>query len=203
MRPRRRVQRPHSSAPRAHRDRRRSRRGRSAAGRGPVRPALARVRRRADLRRQVEPHLPRRVRCGRGHPAASAARPRPAHRPRHGPRAPRPVGARADGGPGAPDAASRRRRRSARRPVLRDGAGARARLPQRAAARLRGDADQRAAIGEALVETLAELHAIDPAAVGLAEFGRPAGLHGAPAAPLVQAVGGHEGRRAAGARRAP
>jgi aminoglycoside phosphotransferase (APT) family kinase protein len=35
---------------------------------------------------------------------------------------------------------------------------------------------QRAAIGEALVETLARLHTTDPAAVGLADFGRPAGF---------------------------
>jgi aminoglycoside phosphotransferase (APT) family kinase protein len=35
---------------------------------------------------------------------------------------------------------------------------------------------ERAAIGRALVETLARLHTIDPAAVGLAEFGRPAGF---------------------------
>jgi aminoglycoside phosphotransferase (APT) family kinase protein len=35
---------------------------------------------------------------------------------------------------------------------------------------------QRAAIGAALVDVLADLHAIEPAAVGLAEFGRPAGF---------------------------
>jgi aminoglycoside phosphotransferase (APT) family kinase protein len=35
---------------------------------------------------------------------------------------------------------------------------------------------QRAAIGVALVDTLADLHAIDPAGVGLGEFGRPAGF---------------------------
>jgi aminoglycoside phosphotransferase (APT) family kinase protein len=35
--------------------------------------------------------------------------------------------------------------------------------------------EQRAAIGRGLVETLADLHAVDPAEVGLGEFGRPAG----------------------------
>jgi aminoglycoside phosphotransferase (APT) family kinase protein len=35
---------------------------------------------------------------------------------------------------------------------------------------------QRAAIGAALVDTLADLHAVAPAAVGLADFGRPAGF---------------------------
>ena len=34
----------------------------------------------------------------------------------------------------------------------------------------------RAAIGEALVDVLAELHTVDPAAVGLEDFGRPAGF---------------------------
>jgi len=35
---------------------------------------------------------------------------------------------------------------------------------------------QRRAIGESLVDTLAALHTVDPADVGLAEFGRPAGF---------------------------
>jgi aminoglycoside phosphotransferase (APT) family kinase protein len=35
--------------------------------------------------------------------------------------------------------------------------------------------EQRRAVGEALVDVLADLHSLDPAAVGLAEFGRPAG----------------------------
>lgn len=37
-------------------------------------------------------------------------------------------------------------------------------------------ADARAGIGAALVDTLAALHTVDPAAVGLADFGRPAGF---------------------------
>jgi aminoglycoside phosphotransferase (APT) family kinase protein len=37
---------------------------------------------------------------------------------------------------------------------------------------------QRAAIGAGLVDTLADLHAVEPAAVGLADFGRPAGFMG-------------------------
>jgi aminoglycoside phosphotransferase (APT) family kinase protein len=36
--------------------------------------------------------------------------------------------------------------------------------------------DDRLRIGEALVDVLADLHTVDPAAVGLAEFGRPAGF---------------------------
>ena len=36
--------------------------------------------------------------------------------------------------------------------------------------------EERAAIGAALVDVLAELHAVDPAAVGLEQFGRPAGF---------------------------
>src|SRR3954453_20305234 len=36
--------------------------------------------------------------------------------------------------------------------------------------------DGRRAIGEGLVDVLASLHTVDPAAVGLAEFGRPAGF---------------------------
>jgi aminoglycoside phosphotransferase (APT) family kinase protein len=36
--------------------------------------------------------------------------------------------------------------------------------------------NERAAIGNALVDTLAALHAVDPDAVGLGEFGRPAGF---------------------------
>ncbi|MGY2001847.1 phosphotransferase family protein [Blastococcus sp. SYSU DS1024] len=36
--------------------------------------------------------------------------------------------------------------------------------------------EQRRAIGDALVDTLGDLHAVDPAAVGLADFGRPEGF---------------------------
>ncbi|MGY2067668.1 phosphotransferase family protein [Blastococcus sp. SYSU DS0619] len=36
--------------------------------------------------------------------------------------------------------------------------------------------EQRRAIGDALVDTLGALHAVDPAAVGLADFGRPEGF---------------------------
>src|SRR3954451_7922928 len=36
--------------------------------------------------------------------------------------------------------------------------------------------DERRAIGEGLIDTLAALHTVDPAQVGLAEFGRPAGF---------------------------
>lgn len=37
-------------------------------------------------------------------------------------------------------------------------------------------AEQRAAIGAGLIDVLAELHTVDPAAVGLEDFGRPAGF---------------------------
>jgi aminoglycoside phosphotransferase (APT) family kinase protein len=37
-------------------------------------------------------------------------------------------------------------------------------------------AERRTAIGRALIETLARLHTVDPAEVGLADFGRPAGF---------------------------
>src|SRR3954463_11030564 len=36
--------------------------------------------------------------------------------------------------------------------------------------------DDRRAVGEALVDVLADLHTVDPASVGLGEFGRPAGF---------------------------
>jgi aminoglycoside phosphotransferase (APT) family kinase protein len=36
--------------------------------------------------------------------------------------------------------------------------------------------DDRRRVGEALVDVLADLHKVDPGAVGLAEFGRPAGF---------------------------
>jgi aminoglycoside phosphotransferase (APT) family kinase protein len=36
--------------------------------------------------------------------------------------------------------------------------------------------EERAAIGAALIDVLADLHLVDPAAVGLADFGRPAGF---------------------------
>jgi aminoglycoside phosphotransferase (APT) family kinase protein len=52
-------------------------------------------------------------------------------------------------------------------PVLRDGADAAA-LPERDARRCAG----------ALVDTLADLHAVDPATIGLGDFGRPEGFLG-------------------------
>ena len=57
---------------------------------GHARSALGRVRRRPDLRRQVQPHLPRRVGRRRADPAPPAAGAHPADRPRHGARVPRP-----------------------------------------------------------------------------------------------------------------
>ena len=97
------------------------------------------VRRRADLGRQVQPDLPGGLRCGRGHPAAPAARPHPSHRARHGPRIPRHDRAGGHGGAGSADLSPRRRRQPAGRAVLRHGARRRPHLPQRASARIRGD----------------------------------------------------------------
>ena len=58
--------------------------------------------------------------------------------------------------------------------VMETGVGhiCRNRLPSGYAIRVQ----QREAIGRALIETLARLHAVDPGDVGLAEFGRPAGF---------------------------
>ena len=71
----------------------------------------------------------------------------------------------------------------------------RAHLPQRAARRLRRHARASGrAIGEGLVDVLADLHAIDPAEVGLAEFGRPDGFMERQLRRWSQAVGGAEGR---------
>ena len=53
-------------------------------------------------------------------------------------------------------------------------------------------ADRTAAIADGLVEVLARLHAVDPAAVGLSEFGRPAGFPGAPGPALGPAARGVE-----------
>ena len=60
--------------------------------------------------------------------------------------------------------------------------GRRSTAPPADLARL--DADGARRLGHALVDTLAALHAVDPAAVGLADFGRPDGLPGPPGAPL-------------------
>ena len=109
-----RLQRPDRATPRAHQHRRRPGYRRPAARRRAARSALAGLRRRADLRRQVEPDLSRRLRRRRAHPAPPAARPHPADRARHGPRVPRAHRARRHRRPRAAHALPRRRR-SARR----------------------------------------------------------------------------------------
>ena len=63
---------------------------------------------------------------------------------------------------------------AARRPVLRHGAAPGVPIDRRAAARHRHARGPRAA-GEEFVDALAEIHAIDPEAAGLATFGRPDG----------------------------
>ena len=150
--------------------------GPAARGR-PARPTVAALRRRAHLGRQVQPHLPRRLRRRRGRPAPPAARTHPADRARHGPRAPRAERAGGHGRPGAaraapsaaPTASSGRRSTSW---SASSGTSAATRCPPGYADAPEG----RAAIGEALVDVLAELHTVDPAAVGLEDFGRPAGF---------------------------
>ena len=174
-------------------DRRRPGHRRPAARGCPARSALAELRRRAHLRRQVEPHLSRRLRRRRGRPAPPAARAHPSHRARHGPRVPR-AQPRSMAPPcpvprvlhlGDADGA-------ARRAVLRDGARRRPRLPQRSCPpgyadtpdAARGDRRARSST------TLAALHTVDPAERRARGLRPPGRLHGAPAAPLVEAVGG-------------
>ena len=53
-----------------------------------------------------------------------------------------------------------------------------------------GTEPERHRAGEALVDVLVRLHAVDPEAVGLADFGRPGGLPGPPGAALGHPVGG-------------
>ena len=62
-------------------------------------------------------------------------------------------------------------------PVLRDGEGRRARDP-RAGSRTGTPTTPRGPdrVTDALVDTLADLHAVDPDAVGLGDYGRPAGF---------------------------
>ena len=95
-----------------------------------------------------------------------------------------------------------RRRQGHRHAVLRHGARARhgarpgpRRTPRSHAAGLR-------ALSVELVEHLADLHAVDPAAVGLADFGRPDGLPRPPAVDLAPPARRLALPRAPGARRA-
>ena len=64
-------------------------------------------------------------------------------------------------------------------PILRD----------KAAADVFPDEGDRRAIGERIVDTLVEIHSIDPDSVGLGELGPQGGLRRPPAAPLARAVG--------------
>ena len=78
-------------------------------------------------------------------------------------------------GPGAQAAAAVHRPGRARRAVLRDGAGGRGDRAGPLPGRVRGAPPRRAAMTDALVDVLADLHDVDPAAVGLTGFGRPDG----------------------------
>ena len=93
---------------------------------------------------------------------------------------------------GARDVRPLRRPGRARRAVLRDGAGRRHRRTARPTQLEPLGPERTAAIAGRMVDVLAALHAVDPAAVGLAEFGRPHGLPRAPGAPLGQAARGLE-----------
>ena len=84
-----------------------------------------------------------------------ALAPTPVPVPRTRPRAPRP--------------------RRARSPVLRHGARRGRRLPRRRATSGTSTRDARRRLGHAFVDALAALHLVDPAEVGLADFGRPDG----------------------------
>ena len=130
-----------------------------------------------DLGRQVQPDLPRRLRRWRSHPSASAARPHPANRARHGARVPGHERALADTAVPVP--------RTFHLGTADSPLGAPFYVMERVLGHIcrnelpAGYAEapeDRRRIGEALVDVLAALHTVDPAAVGLAEFGRPAGF---------------------------
>ena len=176
---------------------------RPAAGGRPARSALAGVRRRARLRRQVEPHLSRGL-ATRARSSSGALRSGTSFRPPTTWSASTRVLAALDGT--AVPVPRALYLGDADGPLgsalLRDGARARPHLPQRPPRRLCRRA--RAAPGD---RRGPRRHARRPPH-RRPGGGRPGGvrparrLHGAPAAPLVEAVGGDEDRRAAGARRA-
>ena len=129
---------------------------------------------RAHRGRALEPDLPRRRRGRRAlDPAPPAARHQARLRARHGPRAPDPDRARGQRRARAAPARALRRRVGHGRRVLRHGARRRARAARRGR---RGGRLRRGRAGgasrEALVDTLADLHAVDPDAAGLGELGR-------------------------------
>ena len=106
-------------------------------------------------------------------------------------------------GPGRPDRRLLHGRVGQRRALLRDGVR---RGPDPAPARRRREPStrpSRRAIGERVVDTLVEIHAVDPDAVGLGELGKQGGLRRPPAAPLAGAVGGLEDARAPARRGGP
>ncbi len=84
--------------------------------------------------------------------------------------------ARADPRAGAAHAAPVRRRERARRAVLPDGARRRDGVPRPARRPTPLGDDGRRRLAYAMMDTLAALHAVDPAAVGLGDFGRPEGF---------------------------
>ena len=107
------------------------------------------------------------------------------------------------GRPGAARPAPRRRRQRARARrstswSASSGTSAATRCPPGTPTRPK----RRAAIGEALVDVLAEPAHRRPGRRGARGLRPAGGLHGAPAAALVEAVGGLQGARAPGARRA-
>ena len=152
--------------------------GPGAACRAPPRRAARAAVGDPDRGRQVQPDLRgrrRRAQLGR---AAAAAGARAGHRARHGARVPgddraaghrraRPADLRAVRGP---------RRASGRRST--SWRWSRARRTALAGQLEPLGAERTRAISTRLVDTLVALHAVDPAAVGLADFGRPEGFLG-------------------------
>ena len=106
--------------------------------------------------------------------AAAAARPGAAEGARHGARVPLADGAASGLPAGATSATRSATTRGCRLGVLRDGAAPRPRRASRGTAACRSDG--RRAISEALIDALADLHAVDISRSPLAKLGKPAGF---------------------------
>ena len=107
--------------------------------------------------------------------APPAARSRRARRPRHAARVPRALGALARLPAGAPRLPLLRRRGADRRALRRDGAPSRRRGARRACPSATAAAATRRAnrkLSEVVIDTLVELHAVDPKPLGLDALGR-------------------------------
>ncbi len=105
--------------------------------------------------------------------AQAPARPRAGHRARHDARTPRDQRSPPDRRPGAGAAAALRGRLRDRRAVLRDGVRRGHPVPHRRAARSRWAPSAPGRRSSGCVDTLVDLHAVDPEAVGLGTSGGP------------------------------